>query len=71
MTGFSFSPELVERCKRYFSARTGESVSVEEVLGHLEALAGLYEVFVEGGEAAPAALAAETVAPDLITPHSC
>jgi len=69
-----FSSELIERVKAYY-ARRGVILNDDQAHEYLLELADLYEGFMRmcagRGGAAPAASAAETPAPDLITPHSC
>lgn len=65
-----FSEQLVEKTQVYFKRRYGISLSKEKACVWLESYARLFLMFSEtsgaGGRAAPAALAAEATAPDLI-----
>jgi len=54
-----YPQELIERTQGYFSQKSGRGISIDEAIDYLNALADLYEVFIDfavDSEAAPPAL---------------
>ncbi len=46
----TYSQNLIDRTRAYFSQKCGRDISVEEAIEYLNALAGLYESFIEFAE---------------------
>ena len=47
---FDFTEDLIARARKYFSKKYGRDISVDEAVDFLNALADLYESFIEFAE---------------------